>query len=106
MKLVRTLAAVAALLFLFPIGNAQETYFGKNKVHYKKFDWHYIQTEHFDIYYYQNGYELAKFAAASLESAYVQVRKSLNYDVRKRVPIILFLSHKDFQKTNVTPELI
>ncbi|MGH8003326.1 MAG: peptidase MA family metallohydrolase, partial [Limisphaerales bacterium] len=106
MKLFRTLAVAAALFFLFVIGNAQETYFGKNKVHYKKFDWHYIQTEHFDIYYYQNGYELAKFAAASLESAYVQVRKSLNYDVRKRVPIILFLSHNDFQQTNVTPELI
>ncbi len=106
MKLFRTLAAVAAILFLFTIGNAQETYFGKNKVHYKKFDWKYIQTEHFDIYYYQNGYELAKFAAASLESAYVAVRKSLNYDVRKRVPIILFLSHNDFQQTNVTPELI
>ncbi|MGE5693155.1 MAG: BamA/TamA family outer membrane protein [Candidatus Zixiibacteriota bacterium] len=106
MKLFRTLATVAALLFPFAIGSAQETYFGKNKVHYKKFDWHYIQTEHFDIYYYQNGYELAKFAASSLESAYVQVRKSLNYDVRKRVPVILFSSHNDFQQTNVTPELI
>ncbi|HXF49563.1 MAG TPA: BamA/TamA family outer membrane protein [Verrucomicrobiae bacterium] len=106
MKLFRTLALAAALCFPFAIGSAQETYFGKNKVHYKKFDWHYIQTEHFDIYYYQNGYELAKFAASSLESAYVQVRKSLNYDVRKRVPVILFLSHNDFQQTNVTPELI
>lgn len=106
MKLLRPAAVSAALFFLFALGNAQETYFGKNKVHYKNFDWHYIQTEHFDIYYYQNGYELAKFAAASLESAYVAVRKSLNYDIRKRVPIILFLSHNDFQQTNVTPELI
>lgn len=106
MKLFRTLAALAVLFSLFAIGNTQETYFGKNKVHYKKFDWHYIQTEHFDIYYYQNGYDLAKYAAASLESSYVVVRKSLNYDVRKRVPVILFLSHNDFQQTNVTPELI
>ncbi|MCI0330112.1 MAG: BamA/TamA family outer membrane protein [candidate division Zixibacteria bacterium] len=106
MKLIRTFTVAAALLFLFAVGSAQETYFGKNKVHYKKFDWHYIQTEHFDIYYYQSGYDLAKFAAASLESAYVYVRKSLNYDIRKRVPVILFLSHNDFQQTNVTPELI
>lgn len=107
MKLLRTLVAATLLTAIFAVfGSAQETYFGKNKVHYTKFDWHYIQTEHFDIYYYQNGYNLAKYAAASLESAYVVVRKSLNYDVRKRVPVILFLSHNDFQQTNVTPELI
>ncbi len=103
---LRLAAALLAVILLVVLGEAQETYFGKNKVHYKSFDWHFIQTEHFDIYYYQNGYQPAKFAAASLESAYVEVRKSLNYDVRKRVPVVLFLSHNDFQQTNVTPELI
>ena len=34
---------------LFTI-NGQE--FGQNIVQYRKFDWHYIQTENFDIYYY------------------------------------------------------
>ena len=26
--------------------------FGKNIAQYHKFDWHYIKTENFDIYYY------------------------------------------------------
>ena len=30
--------------------------FGKNIVQYEEFDWKYIQTAHFDIYYYNNGY--------------------------------------------------
>ena len=25
--------------------------FGKNKVQYKSFEWYYIQTKHFDIYF-------------------------------------------------------
>ena len=29
----------------------QEEEFGKNIVQYSQFDWHYIQTEYFDIYY-------------------------------------------------------
>ena len=42
---------------------AQETYFGKNKVRYKDFDWSYIQTRHFDIHFYEDAYPTAKFAA-------------------------------------------
>lgn len=44
------------VLIVFLFNNqamAQEPYFGKNKVQYKSFDWHFIQTENFDIYYYQ-----------------------------------------------------
>ncbi|MDH4032254.1 MAG: hypothetical protein OEV80_00475, partial [candidate division Zixibacteria bacterium] len=53
--------------------NAQETYFGKNKVRYKDFEWSYIQTRHFDIHFYEEAYPTAKFAATVLESSYVEV---------------------------------
>ncbi|MBD3332917.1 hypothetical protein GF356_08700, partial [candidate division GN15 bacterium] len=49
----RSLIPVIAALIILTAGlvSAQETYFGKNKVRYKDFDWKYIQTRHFDIYY-------------------------------------------------------
>ena len=96
-------------LFLFLLigaGMAQEPYFGKNKVQYKSFDWHFIQTENFDIYYYQGEYSLAKFAADVLEDAYLNVKKELRYDLRKKIPVILYNSPNDFQQTNVIPDLI
>ena len=37
--------------------------FGKNKVQYEKFDWSFIKTEHFDIYYYNKGKQQAEFVA-------------------------------------------
>ena len=42
-------------LFLSPLFSQ----FGKNKVQYEQFDWSFIKTEHFDIYYYNEGKEQA-----------------------------------------------
>ncbi|MFQ6032517.1 MAG: hypothetical protein ACE5K2_06305, partial [Candidatus Zixiibacteriota bacterium] len=94
------------LLLLANTGNTQEPYFGKNKVQYETFDWYFIQTENFDIYYYEDEYHLAKFSADVLEDAYLQVKEELRYDLSRRVPVILYDSHNDFQQTNVIPYLI
>ena len=94
------------LLLLANPGNAQEPYFGKNKVQYETFDWYFIRTGSFDIYFYRDEYHLAKFAADVLEDAYLKVREELRYDLRKRVPVIIYNSHSDFQQTNVIPYLI
>lgn len=85
---------------------AQETYFGKNKVRYKDFDWSYIQTRHFDIHFYEDAYPIAKFTATVLESSYVEVTGELNYVIQKRVPVFVYNSHNDFQQTNIISPLI
>ncbi|UCC45602.1 MAG: PD40 domain-containing protein [Candidatus Zixiibacteriota bacterium] len=85
---------------------AQETYFGKNKVRYKEFDWSYIQTKHFDIYFYEDAYLTAKFAAAVMESSYVEIVEELDYYVRRRIPVFVYNSHNDFQQTNIIPDLL
>lgn len=78
--------------------------FGKNKVQYKNFEWYYIQSPHFDIYFYEDAMQLAKFTAAVAESAYTALSYDFNYKISKRVPIILYKSHNDFQQTNVVIE--
>ncbi|RKX22461.1 MAG: biopolymer transporter Tol, partial [Candidatus Zixiibacteriota bacterium] len=85
---------------------AQNTYFGKNKVRYKNFDWSFIQTRHFDIHFYEDAYETAKFSATVLESSYVEVSKELNYKIQKRIPVFVYNSHNDFQQTNIIGSLI
>lgn len=82
--------------------SAQETYFGKNKVRYKDFEWMYIQTRHFDIYYYENAYPTAKFTADVLEEAYDEISSELNYKLQQRIPMFVYNSHNDFQQTNIT----
>jgi hypothetical protein len=85
---------------------AQETYFGKNKVRYKDFEWSYIQTKHFDIYFYADGYKNATFAADALEEAYDVISKQLNYVLQVPIPVFIYNSPNDFQQTNITGGVI
>ena len=84
--------------------NAQNSVFGKNKVQYKDFHWQYIQTDHFDIYFSQDGYDLAQFAANAAEAAYVSIKKLLRYEINNRISIVVYNSHNEFQQTNVVNE--
>lgn len=93
-------------LLVYQTSFSQDLDFGKNKVQYRSFEWSYIQTSNFDIYYYPGGYESAKFAAQTLEEAYKTIAEQLRYQLKKRVPIILYQSPNEFQQTNVISELI
>ncbi len=97
------ITAVVSLPFIV-LG--QNSNFGKNKVQYKNFEWHFIQTDHFDIYYSQNGYELATFTANASEGAYDSIRKILRYEINNRISIVIHNSHNDFQQTNVIGEYL
>ncbi len=94
------------LLSLLFICQGEAWGFGKNKVQYKKFHWLYIQSPHFDIYYYKGGRNLAEFAASAAEEAYLRISYDLKYQLKKRVPLIVYNSIGDFQQTNVVPAIL
>lgn len=80
--------------------------FGRNKVQYETKDWEYIQSAHFDIYYYQGARRLAEFAADVAESSYVSLGQLFNYQLTDRIPIIIYRSHNDFTETNTSPAVV
>ena len=49
--------------------------FGQNKVQYGNFDWKFIKSAHFNIYYYTEDVDLAEFTAEVAENAYEQISK-------------------------------
>ena len=93
-------AAPALLVFLLLPGLLSAQYFGRNKVQYSSFDFKVIQTEHFDVYYYEQERVAAMDAARMAERGYARLSKVLNHEFRERKPIILYASHSDFQQTN------
>ncbi len=97
----KVLVMVVALVMFAATVGAQETYFGQNKVRYRDFEWSYIQTRHFDIYFYAGAYSVAKFAADVLESSYKEVSAQLNYNLQNRVPVFLYNSQNEMQQTNI-----
>lgn len=89
------------LLFAIPeISSAQQ--FGQNKVKYDQFNWSFIRSEHFDVYFYKGGKELAQFTAETAEKALMQIDRELKWKLGERVSIIVYESHNDFQQTNIT----
>ncbi|MBN4081144.1 PD40 domain-containing protein, partial [Caldithrix abyssi] len=75
--------------------------FGQNKVQYRDFDWDFISSPQFDVYYYGDEIELAHFTIEVAAEAYEQIAKHLRWNLKKRVPIIVYQSHNEFQQTNV-----
>src|SRR5690606_42043087 len=73
-------ALASGLPGLVPSAHAQYFRFGKNRVQYEALDWRYVQSEHFDVYFYERdrsapgGRVLADFTARAAEAAYRDVR--------------------------------
>ena len=93
--------SIIYIFFLLSFCFSQE--FGKNIVQYDDFDWSYIQTKHFDIYYYGEGRKQADFVAHFAEEGYEKIKLLLGWGLNNRSDIILYNSHNDFQQTNVVP---
>ena len=75
--------------------------YGKNIVQYEEFEWHFIQTLHFDIYYYSHQNSQIDFVASHAEDAYNKISNLIGWDLNERSTIIVYNSHIDFQQTNV-----
>ncbi|NQW29447.1 MAG: PD40 domain-containing protein [Ignavibacteria bacterium] len=95
------------LIFCASIASAQfngQLPFGKNKVQYQKFEWKYIQSDNFDVYFHQGGNYIAKFTAMKAEKALQEIQATLSFEITKRIVIIVYNSHNQFQQTNVIDE--
>ena len=75
--------------------------FGKNKVRYKDFDWHYVESEHLKLFYEPEFEYLADRAVQILEEAYDHISGIMRHELSTKAPIVIFKSHYEFQQTNI-----
>ena len=100
-SILRRTLLIAALVAIPALVEAQ--YFGQNRVQYRTFDFKIIQTEHFDVYFYEAEREAALDAARMAERSYARLSRILDHRFGERKPIILYASHSDFAQTNAVP---
>ncbi len=93
MKKIRLIVLLLLTALLFP--------FGKNKVQHHDFDWKYIETEHFRIYYYQGGENLADFTADVAEKSLKRLKNDMMFVPRSKIHVLVYNSHNHFEETNV-----
>ncbi|MGH7538389.1 MAG: hypothetical protein ACREMF_07130, partial [Gemmatimonadales bacterium] len=101
---MRTPLSLALLLAAAPAGAAaQFGYFGQNKVQYQSFAWQVLRGEHVDLYFYPEAAELARLALAYAEESYTVLERRFSHAVPRRIPLIVYASHTDFEQTNILP---
>jgi hypothetical protein len=92
--------SLAAVLTVAASADAQ--YFGRNKVHYDRLEFQVLQTEHFDIYYYEEEAEATRHAARMAERWYARFSTLLDHRFNQRQALVLYASHPHFSQTNLT----
>ncbi len=85
----------------FAMAQVNSVEFGKNRVQYKKFKWQYYQTKNFNVYFYQNGEELAKYIAQSAEKELPQIEAAAEYSLQRRANIVLYNEYADMLQSNI-----
>ena len=98
---------VVALLFTIPFlaPDAEAQYFGRNKVQWEQFDFKVLQTEHFDIYYYEQEADVVHDIGRMSERWYARLSRVFNHSF-KRKPIVLYANAADFHQTTTTGGMI
>ena len=74
---------------------------GQNKIVYDTFDWSIYQSTHFDVYHYSREKATLQKVVSMAESAYDELSRRLNYQIPKRVPIIYYSTHAEFEQNNI-----
>jgi hypothetical protein len=101
---VKRVATILTVLLAQPgWAAAQYGYFGQNKVQYQSFSWQVLHGEHVDLYFYPEELELARVALAYAEESYDVLERRFLHAVERRIPLIVYASHTDFEQTNVLP---
>jgi len=97
---------IFVLIFILPamiFSQFYAYYYGKNKVVTRSFDWKYFDTPNFRIYHYTDDMKLLKKIAVTAENGYDKMSKYLNVEVEKRIPLVFYRTHIDFEQTNIFP---
>src|SRR5687768_10768754 len=93
------LSLVAVFVATAPAG-AQHV--GRNKVHYDRLDFRVLETEHFDIHYYEEEAGAARHAARMAERWYARLSALLEHTFTTRQAVVLYASDPHFMQTDLT----
>lgn len=75
--------------------------FGQNRVQYKPFDWFYVSTRNFDVYYYRDGYQNALNAIELAENSFQRITEVIGYYPYSKTKVYLFNSTADVYQSNL-----
>lgn len=94
-----SLAAAGLAAALAAPASAQ--YFGKNRIQYRELDWKIYHSPHFDVHYYTEDEAQLKRVVSFGESAYDELSRVLDHQLKDPIPFIVYETHSAFMLTNI-----
>lgn len=99
--LAHALAYMSLIGLIFVVSlHAQPAQFGTFSPQYQTFDWKVIESRSVDVYHYQGGVYLARYAAATLEESSKTVQRILSMTVNDKLTLVLYNSPNDALQDN------
>jgi hypothetical protein len=103
--MLKQISILLVAFFSVFIAQAQVTMhaheFGKNRIQHQKFDWKYISSENFEIYYYSGAEEISRLAAQYAEAEFYTLVNSVGYSPYNKVKIFLYQSISELEQSNL-----
>ncbi|OGS20739.1 MAG: hypothetical protein A3J83_00650 [Elusimicrobia bacterium RIFOXYA2_FULL_40_6] len=85
------------LLFFTAVSVSNSQY----KVISKPLDWQVQQTEHFNVYFYDEGRNVLPLFSDMIEKNYKSTTEEYKYDLPEKTPIFLYIGHNNFEESNI-----
>ncbi|NIP59699.1 MAG: peptidase S9, partial [Gemmatimonadetes bacterium] len=99
--LLLRLVGFALLFFLALPLPADAQYFGRNKVQYDDFDFQVLNTDNFDLHFYdRTSPEAIRDVGRMAERWYERLGRTFQHAFRSRKPLVFYANQPDFQQTN------
>lgn len=104
--LVISIVILSGLFINSSVVNAQfytgsQMEFGKNRVKYENFFWTYYSYDRYDVYFYEEGKELANYVSKSAKKQITAIEKLFDYSIDERFQFIIFNKQSDFKQSNI-----
>jgi Tol biopolymer transport system component len=97
-----------SLIFLLTILSSKaqfysgsQTDFGKNRVKYKTFFWTFYGYERYDVYFYEQGKEIANYVSKAAKQQITDVEKLFDYSIDGKIQFIVFNKQSDYKQSNI-----
>src|SRR5690606_16910294 len=75
--------------------------YGKNRVQYQEFLWQQYRFNEFDVFFYKEGRDLARYIAQAATKYLKELERDLDFALDERLQFIVYNSLTDFRQSNI-----
>lgn len=97
------------LFFLFVLcadwataqSQASQTYFGKNRIQFKFYEWSMLENDNVQVYFHKEADELGRYTLATAPGQIREIEELLGYRSDDPYQVVVYLTHSDLRQSNL-----